>query len=186
MDFITLVNEATEKVFLALVIWREARGESYEGKAAVASSIMNRVARPSWWGNDVLSVVFKKWQYSSMTDPKDIQLTTWPQKHAPDWVECLQAASNAVDGILKNPVPGADGYYDISIPPPKWATTETFVKQIGRLRFHNLDHDIEKEEGRGKGKDRGSELRRYVQGNLNRYIGEKMKKLKALFWGFSY
>ena len=146
MDFTTLAQEAAEKVFLALVVWREARGESYEGKAAVASSIMNRVTRPSWWGHDVLSVVFKKWQYSSMTDPKDKQLAIWPQKFALDWIECLQVASNAVDGILKNPVPGADGYYDISIPPPKWATPETFVKQIGKLRFYNLDHDIEKEE----------------------------------------
>ena len=135
------------------MLWREARGESYEGKAAVASSIMNRVARPSWWGHDLLSVIFKKWQYSSMTDPKDKQLTTWPQKYAVDWIECLQAASNAVDGIAgalvaatrasENPVPGADGYYDISIPPPKWATPETFVKQIGKLRFYNLDRDFE-------------------------------------------
>jgi spore germination cell wall hydrolase CwlJ-like protein len=148
MDFKTLTQEATEKVFLALAVWREARGESYEGKAAVASSIMNRVARPSWWGHDLLSVIFKKWQYSSMTDPKDKQLTTWPQKYAVDWIECLQAASNAVDGIAdkrasENPVPGADGYYDISISPPKWATPETFVKQIGKLRFYNLDRDFE-------------------------------------------
>jgi spore germination cell wall hydrolase CwlJ-like protein len=65
-----------------------------------------------------------------------------------DWIECLQAASNAVDGIAdkrasENPVPGADGYYDISISPPKWATPETFVKQIGKLRFYNLDRDFE-------------------------------------------
>ena len=92
MDFKTLTQEATEKVFLALVVWREARGESYEGKAAVASSIMNRVVRPSWWGRDLFSVIFKKWQYSSLTDPRDRQLTTWPQKNAPDWIECLQVA----------------------------------------------------------------------------------------------
>ena len=144
IDFETLAQEATDKVFLALVVWREARGESYTGKAAVASSIMNRVARPSWWGNDLMSVIFKKWQYSSMTDPKDKQLTTWPRKTAVDWLECLLVASNAVDGIVENPVPGADGYYDISISPPKWATAETFVKQIGKLRFYNLDRDVEK------------------------------------------
>ena len=145
MNFKTLTHEATEKVFLALVIWREARGVSNTAKVAVALSIMNRVARPAWWGRDLLSVIFKKWQYSSLTDPKDRQLTTWPQKDAPDWIECLQVASDAVDGILKNPVPGADGYYDTSIPPPKWATPETFVAQIDNLRFYNLDRDIEKE-----------------------------------------
>lgn len=143
MNLKALTEEVTDKVFLALVIWREARGESYLCKTAVASSIMNRVSKPSWWGIDLMSVIFKKWQYSSMTDPKDKQLATWPQKYAVDWIECLQAASNAVDGISENLVPGADGYYDTSIPPPKWATPDTFVKQIGRLRFYNLDCDIE-------------------------------------------
>ena len=137
------LNKAADKVFLALDAYREARGEGHDGIAGVVSSVMNRVARPSWWGNDVLSVIFKKWQYSSMTNPKDGQLVVWPQRTAPEWTDCLQIASDAVDGILANPVPSADSYYDISIPAPKWATPETFVKQIGKLRFYNLDHDVE-------------------------------------------
>ena len=139
MEFKDLSQEAVEKICLALVVWREARGETTEGKMAVASSIIDRVKKPAWWGSDVMSVIFKKWQYSSMTDPKDKQLTTWPQKDAPDWIECLKVAHDAIDGRLKSPAPGADSYYDISIPPPKWATKEMFVRQIGRLRFYNTD-----------------------------------------------
>jgi spore germination cell wall hydrolase CwlJ-like protein len=131
-------------VFLALVVWRESRGEAHIGKVAVACSILNRVARPSWWGNTVLSVVTKKWQYSSMTDPRDRQLTTYPTDADPTWMECMQVARDTIAGTVTNPVPTADSYYDISISPPNWATPETFVAAVGRLRFHNLDRDIEK------------------------------------------
>jgi len=134
----------SDKTFLALTVWREARGETKEVQAGIAHVVLNRVARPSWWGKDIMSVCFKKWQFSSLTDPNDRQLTTWPASSDPSWQQCLQVASDVVDGIVKNPVPGADSYYDISIPAPKWATAEVFVSQIGRVRFYNLDRYIEK------------------------------------------
>ena len=134
-------------VFLALTIWREARGETKDVQAGIASCILNRVHRPSWWGRDVSSVVFKKWQFSSLTDPNDKQLTTWPVSSDPSWQQCLQVAADSMAGNpscnYSNPVPGADSYYDISIPAPKWATADVFVKQLGRVRFYNLDRDVE-------------------------------------------
>ena len=137
------LKRCQDVVFLALVIWREARGETAECRAGVGHSILNRVKRPSWWGNDILSVCTKKWQYSSMTDPKDPQLTRWPISLDASWVACLQLAADILNGKIENPVPGADSYFDISIPAPKWATPETFVKQIDKIKFYNLDHDIE-------------------------------------------
>lgn len=140
------VKAIAEVTLLGLTLWREARGEPFECKLAVARSILNRVHRPSWWGSDILSVVTKRWQYSSLTDPKDRQLTTWPTWSDGSWISCMQLARDLVHGAqLPNPAPGADSYYDTSIPAPKWATAETFVKQIGRIRFHNLDHDVESE-----------------------------------------
>jgi N-acetylmuramoyl-L-alanine amidase len=123
---------------LALVVWREARGEAPDGRAAVAHSIVTRVAHPGWWGSDVMSVVYKKWQYSSMTDPHDAQLTVWPQPGDPRWWECLQLACDVLEGKVPNPAPGADSYYDESLAefPPKWATAGNFVKKVGRLFFH--------------------------------------------------
>jgi N-acetylmuramoyl-L-alanine amidase len=120
--------------YLALVTWREARGEGRECMTAVAHSVMNRVENPKWWGKDVTSVVTKKWQYSSMTDPKDRQLTTWPGLD-PWWDMALSK--------IGNPVPGADSYFDISIPNPVWATADKFVAQIGRIKFYNMDLDTE-------------------------------------------
>lgn len=132
-----------EVSLLALTIWREARGESFEAKVAVAHSIKNRVDRPSWWGNDWISVLTKKWQYSSLTDPHDRQLTTWPKSDDAVFVECLNIADGVMCGYFNSPVRGADSYYDKSIAPPPWATPETFVGTVGRLHFYNVDRDVE-------------------------------------------
>ncbi len=132
-----------DRAFLALTIWREARGELYEARVGVAMVILNRVLRPSWWGRDVQSVIFKKWQFSSLTDPGDPQLTKWPLTADPSWIDCLEIACSAIDGSLVNPVPGADSYFDISIPAPAWALPESFVGQLGRIKFYDLDHDVE-------------------------------------------
>ena len=131
-----------DKVFLALVVWREARGEEYNARVAVANSILNRVHKPSWWGNDVLSVVGKKFQYSSLTNPGDPQLILWP-KNDSNWQVCLQIACDAIYGRTMDTAPGADSYWDSSIMAPKWATADNFVCKIGKLSFHNTDHDHE-------------------------------------------
>ncbi len=134
-----------EVVLLALTVWREARGEAIEGKIAVAYSIKNRVDRPSWWGKDWISVLTKKWQYSSLTDPNDKQLATWPKADDAVFAECLNVADGVMTGLFNPPLKGADSYYDDSIPPPKWAAQhpECFVGKIGRLNFYNMDRDVE-------------------------------------------
>lgn len=138
------IKKSADLVFLALVVWREGRGEKSECRAGIAYSILNRVNNPKWWGNDILSVVTKKWQYSSMTDPNDKQLTTWPISIDSSWTACLLLADAVLTGQVPNPAKGADSYFDISIPNPKWATEDCFVKQIGRVKFYNLDRDVEK------------------------------------------
>jgi len=95
-----------------------------------------------------MSVVTKKWQYSSMTDPHDQQLTTWPSDNDPWWAACIVAAKNVLCGYAPNPVLGADSYYDVSIPPPAWAEQSKFVAQIGRIRFYDLDGDHPQNEGK--------------------------------------
>ncbi len=136
---------AQDVTFMALVIWREARGEPHAGKVAVGYTIMNRVLRPSWWGHTVLEVVTKKWQYSSMTDPNDHQLTLWPLESDPRWVECMDVARGVYDKTLPNPAPCADSYFADYIAPPRWADRKKFVAKIGRHNFFDIDADYEKE-----------------------------------------
>lgn len=130
---------------LALVIWREARGEPPEGKLAVAHVVMERTRRPNYrdskgytWGDGtVLSALFSPWQFSSVTDPKDPQLTRWPKDDLV-WDDCVSAATWALLGMKPHPMPGADSYHDVSIPEPKaWEQEKTFVGQIGRLKFYH-------------------------------------------------
>jgi spore germination cell wall hydrolase CwlJ-like protein len=137
------LQRMSDVTLLALVLWREARGESRDAKVAVAHSIRNRVERPSWWGKTLLEVLFKKWQYSSVTDPNDPQRITWPSPLDASWWECMGIARDVLAGALPNPVPGADSYYDLSIPAPKWADPKAFIARIGNLRFYDLDHDHE-------------------------------------------
>lgn len=136
-------QQSAELTFLALCLWREARGEQEAGQLGVAMAIMNRVERPSWWGHSLLEVLFKKWQFSSLTDPNDRQLTTWPLPSYPSWGRCLEVARRVLSGNEPNPVPGADSYHDISIKAPKWTATARFVGQLGRLRFYDVDYDYE-------------------------------------------
>lgn len=135
---------------LALVIWREARGEPRLGKLAVAYSILNRVARPTWWGHDIPTVIWKKWQYSSMTADGDPQLALLPTPYKPEgwdaYEECLEVAFRAYFREEANPAPGADSYYAWTIKPPKWADPQLFVAEIGGHRFYNLDRDVEAEQ----------------------------------------
>jgi len=135
------LQRLVDTFYLALVVWREARGEGQDSMAAVAWSIVNRVLNPKWWGASVQTVITKKWQYSSMTDPHDAQLTTWPSDTDPTWALSLDLAQRVLNGSIRNPVAGADSYYDTSIPPPNWADPQKFVAQIGRIRFYNLDGD---------------------------------------------
>jgi spore germination cell wall hydrolase CwlJ-like protein len=135
--------DAYQLSLLALVIWREARGEGSAAMTAVGCSIRNRVQRPTWWGKDYVGVITKKWQYSSMAAPGDPQLILYPQAGDPMFEAALQIAQWVIEGAVHSPFPGADSYYDDSIKPPKWATPETFVGRLGKLNFHNLDKDVE-------------------------------------------
>lgn len=137
-----------EIVLLALTLWREARGESYEAKIAVAHTVKNRLSHPGWWGSDWVSVLTKKWQYSSLTDPNDRQLTAWPKADDASFEECLAIAERVVTGLYNSPLKGIDSYYDDSLQGdlrPKWAKEhpERFVGKIGRLNFYNMDCDVE-------------------------------------------
>lgn len=128
-----------ELCLLALLVWREARGESYECRVQVACSVRDRVRHPKWWGNDYVSVCAKKYQFSSLADPKDPQLTTWPQADDHVFEECLKIAQGVIDDALIGSLQGADSYYDVSIHAPAWATPDKRVGQIGRIVFYNID-----------------------------------------------
>lgn len=138
-----LIWRRYSETLLGLTLWREARNQSDDAIIAVACSIRNRIDKPSWWGKDWISCLTKKWQYSSMTDPKDHQLILYPQRNDAAFVRCYHIGLRVMSRELASPFPGADSYYDESITAPYWATQDTYVGSRGAFRFHNLDRDIE-------------------------------------------
>lgn len=133
------MSVVTDTFYLAFVAWREARGESDEAKLGVMHTVLNRVAKPGWWGNTVSTVVTKPWQYSSLTDAKDVQLTKWPTDKDATWLTCLDQANGCLAGLEDDPTRGATHYFDDSIAPPYWAKPEAFTVKLGRLNFYKLD-----------------------------------------------
>lgn len=119
---------------LALVVWREARGEPVPGKLAVAWSIRNRVQHPSWWGQDWVTVILKPWQYSSF-NPTDPNAVKWPSETDSAWQACLDVATQVYAGQGTDPTSGAHSYYDDSIPPPEWTKAMTATVKVGALNF---------------------------------------------------
>ena len=126
-------------IFMALCLWREARGESVACRIAIAYVIMNRVLHPKWgWKSDIMQVIFMPMQFSSLTDPKDKQLTLWPASNDVQWLECVKIAEQVVYGDAINPIGAANHYYDISIPAPYWAKDSNFIIQIDNIKFYAL------------------------------------------------
>jgi hypothetical protein len=127
---------------LAFVAWREGSNQPLLARIAIMYSILNRVERPKWWGRSVLEVVSKRWQYSAMTAPKDVNLVRWPQPGDPSWWETYQWAHAVQDKSVQNPMPGADSYHDETVA-PFWTATARFCGKLGKMSFYDVDHDYE-------------------------------------------
>jgi N-acetylmuramoyl-L-alanine amidase len=139
-------QQAADIAFIGLTVYRESRNQTSLAKLAVAFTIMERVKKRTWFGHDVQAVLFRKWQYSSLTAPNDPQLAVWPaNSQETAWIDCLTAAWQAYLGTVANPIPDADSYFSDDITAPDWAKPEDFIAQIGRLRFFNVDRDFEAE-----------------------------------------
>jgi len=131
-------NELSDIEIVALAIWREARGEPYEGQRAVGWCIKNRVCKPGWWGHDWHSVVLKPFQFSSFNknDPNE---KVWPSEMDTAWSQCFSIAGNIVGGAdTQDLTDGASSYYDRSIEfPASWGLESEWENtlNIHRLRF---------------------------------------------------
>ena len=122
---------------LARTIWGEARGESREGKEAVASVILNRLKKPTRFGGTIEEVCLKTSQFSCWND-NDPNL---PKLKAVDvndtnFAECLSIAEAAVKGNLADSTVGADHYHTTEVS-PDWSKNKTTCKTIGNHLFYN-------------------------------------------------
>lgn len=132
-------------VLLAMTLWGEARGESFQGKLGVAYVICNRMKRGKI-GTRVSEVVLKPFQFSfwNTEDPSR------PQASHVDYFgdlfqSCLGAARSALDQDLPDPTGGAEYYMNVELVKkqrggtlPKWWESDTDAQsqcQIGNHTF---------------------------------------------------
>lgn len=130
-------SELNELYLCALCVYREARGEPYEGKFGVACVIRNRTKDAgARWPTTYRGVVLQPKQFSCF-NPNDSQSKVWPFS-GPDkvWAECVRAAFSVQHTDADN-VGGANHYHTLSIN-PHWADPNKLTAIIGNHKFYQL------------------------------------------------
>jgi hypothetical protein len=138
----------SESYLLALCIWAEARNQGLDGMQAVGSVILNRAARPGWWGRDIKSVILCPRQFSwlNSNDPQRAR-AAYIATHFLDRLpkdallrKCLWVAIGLVSParelggapLLITNVGNADHYHTTSVQ-PYWRHT---LRRVLQLRDH--------------------------------------------------
>lgn len=116
---------------LALVMWREARGEGPEGMKAVGCVVRNRVHNDTW-----SQIITAKWQFSSLTAPGDPMLVQWPVQNDPQFLEAMTLAGGIFTGTLIDTTNGATHYFNPNVVLPTWAKSMTKLMSIGHHDFY--------------------------------------------------
>lgn len=127
-------NQLNDQEMLGLCIYREARGEGMLGKQGVGCVVRNRIAANKFFGHDWRSVILKPYQFSSFNST-DVNSVKWPDDDEADWLDCLDAASQVINGS-DDPTFGALYYFSppLTEAPHAWGPVMITVK-VGRLTF---------------------------------------------------
>lgn len=131
-------GQSKEIDVLARTIYGEARGEGMQGMQAVANVVMNRAKNPGWWGNDVISVCKKPYQFScwNLNDPNYYKINTVTKESDPVFEDALYIAQKAVSGQLTDLTDGATHYHAANIEIPNWAWEMSLKGIIGSHVFY--------------------------------------------------
>lgn len=130
---------------LARTIYGEARGESIPGQEAIASVVLNRVAKAQkygsfWWGNTIAEVCQKPWQFScwNARDP-NLPVIKAVDDSDPAFATCKRISLRAIAGLLADRTNGATHYHTKRLR-PKWSIGKIPCAELGSHFFYN---DIE-------------------------------------------
>ena len=133
---------------LAATIYGEARGEPLLGKQGVAAVVNNRALyarehdRPQFGDGTLRGACLAKWQFSSWNenDPNRSKMLSLDFSE-PDPVlqDCLDVATETVNGTLVDPTNNATFYKVTTLPwPASWGPEVPPLVVIGRHSFYNL------------------------------------------------
>ena len=104
----------------------------------VASVVLNRMANPAWWGNDICSVCLHPYQFScwNENDPNRAIISTVDASDA-IFSMALTIAQSAVNGTLEDQTGGATFYCTLASN-PDWAQGQTPCFTYKDHKFYNL------------------------------------------------
>ncbi len=131
------LESSRELECLADAVYYEARGETFNGQAAVAQVVMNRVRHPAF-PKSICGVVFQGaynrtgCQFSFACDGS--------MRHARDvgaWNRARRIASSALAGTMSNQVGSATHFHTINVS-PGWGPRLLRVAQVGMHIFYRF------------------------------------------------
>lgn len=101
----------TDWQLMGLCIEREASGESYEGRVAVGTVILERVDHRDWDGKTIQEVILKSWQFSWTMEEAGKSYYEESVRIAANWVdeyrkrEDLQVCCLIATGMIQDSIP---------------------------------------------------------------------------------
>ena len=109
----------------------EARSESEQGAVAVAYVVLQR-AQAKRWPDTIPGVIKHKCDFSWTCQKKQTQVTK------KDWTRAYEVSYNVLHGMVDNPFPGADHYYNPKKVRrvPKWARVYKLVGVADQHKFY--------------------------------------------------
>lgn len=135
---------SADKEIAARTIYGEARGESREGRIAVAWVLRNRAeidlgndGKPDWWGEGIAGVCMKAGQFSCWNDGDanagKVRAVTIADKA---FRECLAVIDDVFGDRVPDPTKGSTHYHTTSVRPP-WSRRLKPAAKIGHHLFFN-------------------------------------------------
>ncbi len=123
---------------VAQTVYGEARGESDDGKRAIAQVILNRATgHPRWRDLSLSSICKSPWQFACWNkhDPHRHLLDVVTVQDAV-FVTCLRCTLDVLSQQAGSLVGEATHYYVIGTPEPSWARGKVPVTIIGAHQFY--------------------------------------------------
>lgn len=130
----------------ALVLWREARGQSKAALAAIYHVIINRVSDPKHrWPKTISGVIMQHAQFTSMSHAADPNIARMPiDDGSPDWISFQDCLAVVATALIADPTQGATNYVSVdargNIPEDAkdWVQADKMTYQVGPFRFFKL------------------------------------------------
>lgn len=137
-DYRAPKNYNYPRLILARTLYGEARGEGHHGMECVAQVVINRVRRGGWWGDDIVEVCLKPWQFScwNKNDPNRSKIESLLPGTNSAFDLAYEIAGQAINGTMPNHI-GTDVYhYKVRGLYANWAVGQTASYTAGGHEFY--------------------------------------------------